>query len=181
MGLDQYAYKVKCSELNTDFSFPKDNRIKIAYWRKHPYLQGWMENLFNRKADAQNFDNGIEFNVEPITNIVGTIDKDKVTPEIEALAVSSDEMQERIKEQQMIATVSQYVKNRVFNCQPIRLTLTDIDQLEAHIMLGTLPETRGFFFGDDSSNEYREEDLAFIEEAKKAIAEGYDVYYDSWW
>lgn len=40
MGLDQYAY----------VSSPEDSRNEIAYWRKHPNLQGWMENLWNEKG-----------------------------------------------------------------------------------------------------------------------------------
>ena len=43
MGLDQYAY-VSGSK-NTDF----DDHREIAYWRKHPNLQGWMESLWFRK------------------------------------------------------------------------------------------------------------------------------------
>lgn len=40
MGLDQYAY----------VSSPEDSRNEIASWRKHPNLQGWMENLWNEKG-----------------------------------------------------------------------------------------------------------------------------------
>ena len=67
MGLDQYSYVVKRHEKNTDFSIywfedgvledlTKRSVALISEWRKHPYLQGWMENLFNRKADYQNFE-----------------------------------------------------------------------------------------------------------------------------
>jgi len=82
-----------------------------------------------------------------------------------------------------------------FNCVPVRLTLSDLEQLEAHIVDKKLPETGGFFFGDDSFNwddengkpledgdyYYKETDLKFIEDARKAIEEGKEVYYDSWW
>ena len=82
-----------------------------------------------------------------------------------------------------------------FNCVPVRLTLSDLEQLEAHILDKKLPETGGFFFGDDSFNwddengkpledgdyYYKETDLKFIEDARKAIEEGKEVYYDSWW
>jgi hypothetical protein len=82
-----------------------------------------------------------------------------------------------------------------FNCIPVRLTLSDIEQLEAHIIDKKLPETGGFFFGGDSFDwddengkpfkdgdyHYKETDLKFIEDARKAIAEGKEVYYDSWW
>ena len=82
-----------------------------------------------------------------------------------------------------------------FNCVPVRLTLSDLEQLEAHIEGKSLPETGGFFFGHDSFGwesedgepfkegdyYYKETDLEFIELARKAIAEGKEVYYDSWW
>jgi len=82
-----------------------------------------------------------------------------------------------------------------FNCIPVQLTLSDIEQLEAHIVNKQLPETGGFFFGDDSfdwedengkpfeDGDYfhKATDLKFIEDARKAISEGKDVYYDCWW
>ena len=45
MGLDQYAYVA--SKNNTSFD---DNRQELAYWRKHPNLQGWMEQLWLDKG-----------------------------------------------------------------------------------------------------------------------------------
>ena len=74
-----------------------------------------------------------------------------------------------------------------FNCQPVELTLSDIEQLEAHVEGKSLPETGGFFFGNDSYEDYEGEfgnknnDLEFIEKARKAIEQGKKVYYDSWW
>jgi len=80
-----------------------------------------------------------------------------------------------------------------FNCVPVRLTLSDLEQLEAHVEGKSLPETGGFFFGNDSYDYededknanggyfHKETDLQFIADARKAIAEGKEVYYDSWW
>ena len=82
-----------------------------------------------------------------------------------------------------------------FNCVPVELTLEDLDQLEADIGEKVLPETGGFFFGDDSfswedddgkafeGNNYyhKETDLQFIEDARKAISNGKKVFYNSWW
>lgn len=45
MGLDQYAYIA--SKAETDYDDP--SRQEIAYWRKHPNLQGWMEKLWLKK------------------------------------------------------------------------------------------------------------------------------------
>jgi hypothetical protein len=58
-----------------------------------------------------------------------------------------------------------------------------------------MPETGGFFFGNDSfswegengkpfkDGDYfhKETDLQFIEDARKAIEQGKKVYYNSWW
>lgn len=50
MGLDMYAYRTKVKpETQTDFK-GDDNDTKIFYWRKHPNLHGWMENLYNAKG-----------------------------------------------------------------------------------------------------------------------------------
>ena len=38
-----------------------------------------------------------------------------------------------------------------FNCVPVELTLSDLEQLEAHIVHKQLPETGGFFFGNEFS------------------------------
>ena len=67
-----------------------------------------------------------------------------------------------------------------FNCVPVVLTATDLDQLEAAIVDRELPETSGFFFGNSFGEEH-EDDLEFITKARKAIADGYTVFYDSWW
>jgi len=111
MGLDQYA------------SIRKDGQDdqEIAYWRKHPNLQGWMEDLWRSKGnDAE------------------------------------------------------------FNCVEVELTFEDLEQLEAAIEGAELPETAGFFFGNDSSDYYREQDLEFIADASEAIEQGYKVVYTSW-
>lgn len=83
-----------------------------------------------------------------------------------------------------------------FNCVPVELSLTDLEQLEAEIVNKTMPSTGGFFFGEDSYSwdedeegnklpkgdyYYKETDLQFIEDARKAIQQGKKVYYNSWW
>ena len=83
-----------------------------------------------------------------------------------------------------------------FNCQPVELSLADIEQLEAHVVNKALPQTGGFFFGHDSYDwdededgnpfpegeyHYKETDLKFIEDARKAIEDGKKVYYNCWW
>lgn len=69
-----------------------------------------------------------------------------------------------------------------FNCVKVRLTEVNLDALQHDLLNGTLPQTTGFFFGnnppDDESLKY---DLKFIQAARDIIAEGDAVYYDSWW
>ena len=116
MGLDQYAY---CrAEVKGDW---RDSR-EIAYWRKHPNLQGWMEHLWKSKGNSGDF-NGDE----------------------------------------------------------IELTWADLEQLEDDIKQGVLPKTTGFFFGDQSDDYYREQDLEFIRNAKAELFSGLKVFYNSSW
>ena len=52
MGLDQYAY-VAAQSGHYDAYFENNNVGKpreLAYWRKHPNLQGWMEQLWLKKG-----------------------------------------------------------------------------------------------------------------------------------
>ncbi len=123
MGLDQYAVARRGEPVKKeDGTLEYPEKIEIAYWRKHPNLEGWMSNLYYEKG-------------------------------------GKDE----------------------FNCQEVELTLEDLDNLEKSIQLKNLPETSGFFFGNESDDEYKEQDLEFVENARNAIEEGYTVVYTSWW
>lgn len=123
MGLDQFAYSIDKS----------GNKTKLAYWRKHPNLQGWMENLWEKKGRP-----GLEGSNED--------------------SPMGD-----------------------FNCIPVELTRQDIDDLEKDILNSGLPSTVGFFFGNDSDNYYKKEDLEFVSKARNALDNGLTVMYDSWW
>jgi hypothetical protein len=82
-----------------------------------------------------------------------------------------------------------------FNCVELELNESDIEQFEAHVENKALPETGGFFFGEDSFEwddedgkpyaegdyHYKEADLRFIKDARKAFQNGKKVYYNSWW
>ena len=72
MGLDQYAYvATKAGErddyyegegefVNGEWVVPgKTKPREIAYWRKHPNLQGWMRKLWEAKGNSGEF-NGDE-------------------------------------------------------------------------------------------------------------------------
>lgn len=71
-------------------------------------------------------------------------------------------------------------KSDSFNCVPVILSGEDLDILEQDIKDGTLPNTSGFFYGNSDGSEI-EDDLNFVADAKQAIAEGYTIYYTSWW
>ena len=74
MGLDMNAYRMKFTPSKAvDFSeeiFGRDDRgeldyenpivvaKEIAYWRKHPDLHGWMENLYREKGGREQSFNG---------------------------------------------------------------------------------------------------------------------------
>ena len=136
MGLDQFSYRIKKGFITkpVDFSTEEYNeetqeseilcdKEELHYWRKHPNLQGWMEELYYEKGG----------------------------------------------------------KSESFNCVNVQLTWEDLEQLEKDIKEGDLPETCGFFFGDDSDDHYKEETLDWIERSLESIKDGYDVYYSSWW
>jgi hypothetical protein len=44
-----------------------------------------------------------------------------------------------------------------------------------------LPETTGFFFGENSDDLYRERDLEFIKQARAELFVGLRVFYNSSW
>jgi hypothetical protein len=123
MGLDQYAY---CVDNNGE-------KEEISYWRKHPNLQGWMENLWRSKGCPN------------------------VPQEDDPNGLSQ------------------------FNCIPLELEYDDLNALEDAVRGYGLPQTVGFFFGNDSDNHYHEKDLEFIQKAREALDGGLRVYYDSWW
>tara|TARA_R110001599_G_scaffold23151_1_gene85323 strand:+ start:386 stop:757 length:372 start_codon:yes stop_codon:yes gene_type:complete len=123
MGLDQYANARKGeSTIDEDGYKVWEDNIELGYWRKHPNLQGFMQELY--------YDKGGEGE---------------------------------------------------FNCVDVELTLEDIDTLESTLDNEALPETKGFFFGEDSSEYWAEQDRDFIVSARSAINKGYTVVYSSWW
>jgi len=134
MGLDMYAYvAAKAGQqdeyyetgnyvdgefVNTTLTKPR----KLAYWRKHPNLHGWMNRLWESRGNSGDF-NGDE----------------------------------------------------------LELTWQDLDELERTVTHGQLPSTGGFFFGENSDDHYREQDLCFIRNAKAEIFVGLKVFYNSSW
>jgi len=82
-----------------------------------------------------------------------------------------------------------------FNCVPVEITESDLDSLEEDVCGKKMPETGGFFFGNDSFDwttedgeqykgkdyHYKPDDLEFIEKARQAISKGKQVFYSSWY
>ena len=138
MGLDQYAYVAmkagEREEYYSDENYEKDESDttklrpprELAYWRKHPNLQGWMKQLWEEKNP----------NDTEVTS---------------------------------------------FNGIEVELTWEDLERLELDIISGGLPETTGFFFGEDSNEFYYDNDLEFVKNAKAEIFIGLRVFYNSSW
>ena len=49
MGLDMYAHTTRQQIPAVDFCRPEDS-AEFYYWRKHPNLHGWMEQLYRAKG-----------------------------------------------------------------------------------------------------------------------------------
>ena len=58
---DEFYEKAQWNEDTKEFDSPVSKPIELAYWRKHPSLHGWMEQLWQKKnpEDISTF-NGIE-------------------------------------------------------------------------------------------------------------------------
>jgi hypothetical protein len=69
----------------------------------------------------------------------------------------------------------------MFNGIELELTWDDVDRLERDIKAGNLPSTQGFFFGNDSDDYYREQDLEFCKNAKADLFLCQRVFYNSSW
>jgi hypothetical protein len=68
-----------------------------------------------------------------------------------------------------------------FNGDELELTWNDLEELEQDIVNKRLPATSGFFFGSNSDDRYREQDLAFVRKAKAELFMGLKVFYNSSW
>ena len=74
-----------------------------------------------------------------------------------------------------------------FNCVDLELGMSDIEQLDVVINNKMLPETGGFFFGNDSYSDYegeygyKKEDEVFISKARQELNKGNKVIYSCWW
>ena len=136
MGLDMYAFRHKGERIDKEtnrqeLEGTEREPILFADWRKHNRLQGFMQEIYDKKSGYQDMQG--------------------------------------------------------FNCVPLYLSREDLDKLEEAIRSRTLPETSGFFFGQDSytwegeQDDMKATDLKFVADAKKYLNEGYEVFYECWW
>lgn len=75
-------------------------------------------------------------------------------------------------------------KIKEFDTVYVKLNESDLEQLKQDILSDKIKDynMQGFFFGSQDYNEkMKEEDLKFVENALKAIKEGDEIYYYSWW
>ena len=68
-----------------------------------------------------------------------------------------------------------------FNGDELEITWDMLERLEHDVLAGDLPETRGFFFGDNADAEYYNDDLEFIKNARAELFMGLKVFYNSSW
>ena len=96
MGLDQYATArkgeprtVKSEYTYTDHDGNEhegvdeylewDDSIELATWRKHPNLQGWMENLWHEKGGEGEFNCvDLELTLEDLDALEATLDEEEL-------------------------------------------------------------------------------------------------------
>jgi hypothetical protein len=188
MGLDQYGYAVMPSGGNTDFhidwQLDKTDKVGLlAQWRKHPNLHKWMEQLYLKKAEEQGIqvDTSIQLNtngalfsamaVDPVTGDTKPVQNALEGEDLDKVMALLNEQIELEVEGDVISD---------FNQKPIRLTLEDLDKLESAVKDKTLPVGNGPFWGS-STPEHKNQTLNFIVRARWAIAEGLEIYYNSWW
>lgn len=70
-----------------------------------------------------------------------------------------------------------------FNGDELELSWQDLDRLEHDITHGRVADIgeQGFFFGNPSDDDYREQDLEFIRKARAELFLGLRVFYNSSW
>ena len=65
MGLDMFAYTTSEAPMHpVDFPTPQA-AIELYYWRKHPDLHGWMEQLYRDKGGAADTFNCVTVALDP--------------------------------------------------------------------------------------------------------------------
>jgi hypothetical protein len=91
MGLDQYA-NARRGEPQTDedgYTYYEDS-MELAYWRKHPNLQGFMQELYYEKGGEGEFNCvDVELTLEDLDSLEATLDEEAL-PETAGFFFGSD-------------------------------------------------------------------------------------------
>lgn len=70
MGLDMYAFSIERDETRPQVDFKLGNNAsQFHYWRKHPNLHGWMQQLYEAKGGTNP-----DFNCDPLILNIEDID-----------------------------------------------------------------------------------------------------------
>ncbi len=72
MGLDMFAFSTKAKpKTEVDFETKNFQPQEIHYWRKHPNLHGWMQNLYDMKGGKSSDFNGdcVALDMEDLDNL----------------------------------------------------------------------------------------------------------------
>ncbi len=113
MGLDMYAFSTKAKPATeVDFSTINFETTDLHYWRKHPNLHGWMQNLYDMKGgtspdfngdcvvldseDLENLEEDIKDGNLPDTSgfFFGQTDGDEVDGDLEFVAKAREAIKE---------------------------------------------------------------------------------------
>ena len=85
MGLDMFAYAVTDDEVESsgekgiNIKLKRDDTEEFFYWRKHPNLHGWMENLYRERGGEKQFNSvAIELYPEDIANLKEDIENNNL-------------------------------------------------------------------------------------------------------
>ena len=96
MGLDQYAVarKGKPRTVKSEYTYTAhdgnehedveeylewDDTIELATWRKHPNLQGWMQNLYYEKGGGEEFNCvDLELTLDDLNALEATLDEEEL-------------------------------------------------------------------------------------------------------
>ena len=82
MGLDQYANARRGEAIVDDegYAYYEDS-MELAYWRKHPNLQGWMQELYYEKGGEGEFNCvDVELTLDDLDDLEESLDE-KALPE----------------------------------------------------------------------------------------------------
>lgn len=78
MGLDQYANARRGEAIVDDegYTYYEDS-MELAYWRKHPNLQGFMQELYYEKGGEGEFNCvDVELTLEDLDSLEATLDNE---------------------------------------------------------------------------------------------------------